>query len=91
MIDKMAIVNRGAYMNFRKATDQLFDGISHSSLAKSLGVSVPTIRQARLAERTKAHRSPPPDWRRAVITLAEERVWHYRKLIESLQTDEGDK
>jgi hypothetical protein len=78
-------------MDFKKATDELFEGINHSSLAKSLGVSIPTIRQARLAEQTKAHRSPPPDWRRAVIRLAEERVWHYRKLIESLQIDDGDK
>ena len=77
-------------MNFKKATDELFQGVNQSALAKSLGVSLPAIRQARLGEEAKAHRSPPRDWRRAVIRLAEEQVWHYRKLIESLQSETSD-
>jgi len=76
-------------MNFKKATDELFQGVNQSALAKSLGVSLPAIRQARLTEEAKAHRSPPRDWQRAVIRLAEEQVWHYRKLIEALTTDDG--
>jgi hypothetical protein len=74
-------------MNFKKATDELFQGVRQDALAKSLGVSLPAIRQARLSEEAKAHRSPPRDWRRAVIRLAEEQVWHYRKLIETLQNE----
>lgn len=90
MIYKCRVVNEIAYMNFKKATDQLFQGVRQSSLAKALGVSLPAIRQARLSDEAKAHRSPPKDWRRAVIRMAEEQVWHYRKLIEALQ-NESDK
>jgi len=75
-------------MDFKKATDKLFQGVRQVTLAKSLGVSLPTIRQARLSPAAKAHRSPPSDWKRAVIRLAEEQVWHYRKLIEALRTDD---
>lgn len=75
-------------MDFKAATDQLFQEVSQSHLAKSLGVSLPAIRQARLSGEAKAHRSPPREWKRAVLRIAEERVWHYRKLIESLQADQ---
>lgn len=75
-------------MNFKKATDQLFDPIDHAKLSAALGVSVAAIRQARLQPGTKAHRSPPPDWERAVIRLAEERVWHFRRLIEEVRATE---
>lgn len=77
-------------MDFKKATDELFQGVNQAALAKSLGVSLPAIRQARLSDQARAHRSPPREWRRAVIRLAEEQVWHYRKLIEALRTDGGD-
>ena len=35
-------------MNFREATDGLFSRVSHEDLARALGVSVASIRQARL-------------------------------------------
>ena len=72
-------------MDFKEATDGLFDRVDHEDLAESLGVSVATVRQARLQPEAKAHRSPPGEWRNAVIRLAEERVWHYRSLIETLR------
>jgi hypothetical protein len=72
-------------MDFKRATDGLFKPLSHEELAKALGVSVASIRQARLQPKAAAHRSPPEDWQGAVIRLAEERVWHYRKLIEKLR------
>jgi len=74
-------------MNFRKATDELFDRVDHSNLASALGVSIATIRQARLQESARAHRDPPREWQDAVIRLAEERVWHYRKLIEEIRNE----
>jgi hypothetical protein len=77
-------------MNFKAATDELFEGVSHSSLAKCLGVSVSAIRQARLSEGSKAFRNPPKKWRNAIIRLAEEKVWHYRKLIEQLRATQED-
>jgi hypothetical protein len=72
-------------MDFREATDGLFSRVDHEDLAKALGVSVASIRQARLKSDANAHRAPPEDWRHAVIRLAEERVWHYRRLIEALR------
>jgi hypothetical protein len=72
-------------MTFKKATDRLFSRIDHEDLAKALKVSVASIRQARLSPDALAHRSPPPDWENAVLRLAEERVWHFRKLIEEIR------
>jgi hypothetical protein len=85
IIDNEAVVNRTAYMNFKNATDRLFSRIDHKDLAKALGVSVASIRQARLRPDALAHRSPPPEWENAVVRLAEERVWHFRKLIEEMR------
>ena len=72
-------------MNFKEATDGLFDRIDHAELAEALGVSVASIRQARLSPDAKAHREPPSNWQDALIRLAEKRVWHYRRLIEQIR------
>jgi hypothetical protein len=72
-------------MDFREATENLCIGVSHEELAKALGVSVATIRQARLRPDAKAHRSPPGDWKAAVIRLAEKRASLYRQLAETLK------
>ena len=72
-------------MTFKRATDRLFSRVDHEDLAKALKVSVPSIRQARLGPEALAHRSPPPDWEEAVLRLAEERVLHFRKLIEEIR------
>jgi hypothetical protein len=71
-------------MDFREATESLCAGVPHEDLAKALGVSVATVRQARLKSDAKAHRSPPSDWQAAVIRLAEERLSKYRELIDAL-------
>ena len=85
IIYKRAFVNGTAYMTFKKATDRLFSRVDHEDLAKALGVSIASIRQARLSPDALAHRSPPPDWETAVLRLAEERVLHFRKLIEEIR------
>jgi len=74
-------------MDFREATDGLCAKVDHDDIAKAMGVSVQTVRQARLTENAKAHREPPREWRDAVIRLAEERVWHYRKLIREIRRE----
>lgn len=71
-------------MNFKAATDALFGGISHERLAKTLGVSIATIRQARLRPDARAHRSPPEDWEHGVAQLAEEQIAAYRHLIDAI-------
>jgi hypothetical protein len=74
-------------MNFKEATDGLCEGVSHADLAQALGVSVASVRQARLAPLAKAHREPPRGWRYVVISLAEQRIMHYRRLIDQLRKD----
>ena len=79
-------------MDFRKATDFLFDPLSHADLAKALGVSVSLIRQARLGEASKARRSPPEGWEKAVIALAERRIRQHQMLIGRLgKSHKGDR
>jgi hypothetical protein len=75
-------------MTFNEATDRLFSRVDHEDLAKALGISVASIRQARLKSEASAHRSPPLDWESVVLRLAEERVWHFRKLIEEIRSSQ---
>jgi hypothetical protein len=74
-------------MDFKEATDGLFARVDHEELAEELGVSVATIRQARLRRDAAAYRVAPADWRRAVIRLAERRVRHYEQLVHLLRDD----
>lgn len=73
-------------MNFRKATNKVCAKVGHAELADALGVSLQTVRQARLKNGSPARRSPPADWEHALIRIAEKQVWHYRQLIEELRT-----
>ncbi len=72
-------------MDFRKATDALFDRVDHADLAKALGVSIPLVRQARLDRTAVAHRSPPEGWEKAVMRLAEDRAGRLSLLAERLK------
>lgn len=74
-------------MDFKKATDELFAAVTHDDLAQALGVSVATIRQARLAEGAKARRSPPPGWLEAVGRLAEARAKKLATLTKQCAVD----
>lgn len=71
-------------MNFKEATDELFANIDHAALAEALGVSVASIRQARLDPQAKAHRTAPDGWEQAVIRLSKRRVSQYQRLIQKL-------
>jgi hypothetical protein len=85
MIDKSRLVNRSAYMDFKKATDELFSRVTQDDLAESLGVSVALIRQARLSPAAKAHRSPPEGWEKAATRLATEQAKRFSRLAERLR------
>ncbi|HUB45891.1 MAG TPA: hypothetical protein VMB73_12965 [Acetobacteraceae bacterium] len=76
-------------MDFKEATDSLFAGVDHQELAERLGVSVASIRQARLRPDAKAHRSPPPHWPEAVIRMSEAQIMRYRGLIEAVREEVG--
>jgi hypothetical protein len=71
-------------MNFQKSTDRLLEKITLEDLANELGVSVQAIRQARVSNESSAHRPPPPRWVFAVRALANKRIKHLQKLIDSL-------
>ena len=71
-------------MNFKAATDALFDRVTHDDLAHELGASVPAIRQARIDPKSEAFRYPPPGWEKAVKALAEARIKHLERLLGQL-------
>lgn len=68
-------------MDFKTATDQLCETTSHVELASTLGVSVATIRQARLEPTAKAYRNPPPDWINGIKTIAACKLERIKKLL----------
>lgn len=72
-------------MDFKTATDVLFRSRSHEELAKELGVSVPTIRQARLGTGSRAFRKPPDGWELGVARLAEKEIKRLQRLSKGLQ------
>jgi hypothetical protein len=74
-------------MDFRKVTDQLCASITHEDIARQLGVSVQSIRQARMNRKANGRRSPPDNWKEAVVALAEQRIADYKSLIERLRTN----
>jgi hypothetical protein len=76
-------------MDFRTATDELCAAVTHHDIARELGASVQSIRQARMHTEANGRRSPPDNWKEAVIALAEKRIADYRSLIQKVRTN-GD-
>lgn len=72
-------------MNFKQATDELLEPVTLEDLARVLGVSTQAVRQARAAEGSTAHRSPPPGWAKAVKGLAQNRAGHYQRLAQRVK------
>jgi hypothetical protein len=77
-------------MDFREATDQLCTAITHEDVARSLGVSVQSIRQARMNGNSTGQRKPPDNWEDALVTLARNRIGYLERLIVQLES-EGEK
>jgi hypothetical protein len=61
-------------MDFKTATDRVAGCISHAEIAEAAGVSVQTIRQARLDPSAPGHRPPPAGWRELMAQLARHRA-----------------
>lgn len=72
-------------MDFKEATDELFSRIDHEALADALGVSVASVRQARLRQEAKAHREAPQGWETAVLRLAEKQAAHFQRLAAGIK------
>ena len=78
-------MNERIYVNFKQAVDQVCEPLGHEDVARAVGVSVQTIRQARLSPNAKAYRAPPERWESALIRLAERRIAQYKRLAENLR------
>ena len=79
-------VNGTAYMDFKRATDRLFDKVDHEDLAQELGVSVAI--KAKRAKEMRGRARSAPEWRTAVKALAERRLSHYAALLEDLSAED---
>jgi hypothetical protein len=76
-------------MNFKDAIDAVCAPLGHEDVAKMLGVSVQTVRQARLSPNAKAFRQAPPGWENAALKLAEARAKHFERLADRLRATKG--
>jgi hypothetical protein len=61
-------------VNYREATDRLFERITAAELAEELGVSQNAIARARLDPATRDYRPPPSGWEAAVVRVADRRA-----------------
>lgn len=73
-------------LGFIPATDSLFARTGPEDLADVLGCAPNSIRQARMDEGKKGHRSPPPGWEAAVARLARQKAAQLLKLADRLGT-----
>ena len=71
-------------MDFKEATDVLFDKIDHDAIANAIGVSVASIRQARLRDGAAAKRAPPEGWPKAAASLARQRISELEALLKEI-------
>ena len=71
-------------MNFRQATDALLNSVTLEDLAKTMGVSLQSLRQARSNPDTTAHRPPPAGWQDAIGALAKRRAADYKRLAQTV-------
>ena len=71
-------------MDFKKATEELMAGMTRQQIADALGVSEATVRQAKLDEAAKAHRTPPQGWELVLAKLARQRAERLQRLADRL-------
>ena len=74
-------------MDYKEATDRLFERITAADLAEELGVSQNAIARARLDPTTRDYRPPPEGWAAAAARLASQRAEALLTLRRQLETD----
>jgi hypothetical protein len=72
-------------MEFKEASSRLTDGHTLADIAAETGMSEATVRRARLEPSSPAYRSPPPNWKEAIIRLAEQRIEALTDLVRILR------
>lgn len=76
-------------MDFKTATDRLASAnLTLDDVAEAAGVTLNTISRARLDPSSDSYRSPPPNWREALIRLARDRGGELAGLAEELEAEE---
>lgn len=73
-------------MDFKKAVDELM-GMTIGEIAQALGVSSPTVKQARLESSAKAYRNPPHGWEVKLAKIARQRAARLSRLADRLAKD----
>lgn len=92
IVDKQGIVNRTVHqvderVDYKEATDRLFERITATDLATELGVSQNAVARARLDPTTRDFRPPHSGWRAAVARLADQRANELLKLKAVLENE----
>lgn len=72
-------------MEFREAVDALTGTYTQAEIAKAIGVSYHSVRQALLPGSSAAHRSPPEGWEAVIARLARERARELERLARELE------
>ena len=72
-------------MDFREGSSRLTECVTLADIATETGMSHQSIMQARLDPSKDGHRSPPTNWRTAIMKLARERAAELVKLAEELE------
>jgi hypothetical protein len=75
-------------MDFKTATDRVAGCISHAEIAEAAGVSVQTIRQARLDPSAPGHRPAPAGWQEVLARLARDRSLQLAAFAETVQQNQ---
>jgi hypothetical protein len=76
-------------VDYKNATDLLFERITAADLAEQLGVSQNAVARARLDPTTRDFRPPPFGWEEAVARLAAERASALLRLQDELKGRES--
>lgn len=74
-------------VDFRTATDRAAPCVGHQELADELGVSVQSIRAARLDPGSPNFRNAPGGWQRALAKLLRRHSRDHTALAEELERD----
>jgi hypothetical protein len=56
-------------MDFKAATDRVAGCITHAEIAEACGVSIQSIRQARMDPSSPSYRNPPAGWEAVLAVL----------------------
>lgn len=75
-------------MDFKTATDQVAGCISHAEIAEAAGVSIQTIRQARMDQESSSYRNPPVRWKAVLADLARKRARDLESFAHSLESSD---